>query len=58
MSAAPRAGDPNQKGCDLLGPTTLVDPYNRHLNYLRVYITDRCNLRCVYSVPPGGIPKH
>jgi cyclic pyranopterin phosphate synthase len=40
-----------------LGATTLVDPYNRHLNYLRVSITDRCNLRCVYCVPPGGIAK-
>jgi cyclic pyranopterin phosphate synthase len=35
----------------------LVDPYNRHLSYLRVSITDRCNLRCIYCVPPDGIPK-
>lgn len=40
-----------------MGAITLVDPFNRHLNYLRVSITDRCNLRCVYCVPPGGIAK-
>lgn len=29
----------------------LVDPYNRQLNYLRISITDRCNLRCIYCNP-------
>ena len=29
----------------------LVDRYNRHLNYLRISITDRCNLRCIYCSP-------
>jgi len=28
-----------------------VDPYNREINYLRVSVTDRCNLRCVYCMP-------
>jgi cyclic pyranopterin phosphate synthase len=35
----------------------LVDDYNRHLDYLRVSITDRCNLRCIYCFPKGMIPK-
>lgn len=35
----------------------LVDRYNRHLNYLRISITDRCNLRCVYCVPSDQIPR-
>lgn len=36
----------------------LIDPYNRHLNYLRISVTDRCNLRCIYCMPPGGcVPK-
>ncbi len=35
----------------------LIDRYNRHLNYLRISITDRCNLRCVYCVPPERIPR-
>ena len=28
----------------------LVDPYNRHVNYLRVSVTDRCDFRCVYCM--------
>jgi cyclic pyranopterin phosphate synthase len=35
----------------------LVDGEKRHLNYLRISITDRCNLRCLYCVPEGRIPK-
>ena len=35
----------------------LVDKYNRHLNYLRISITDRCNLRCLYCAPGGLVPK-
>ncbi len=26
----------------------IVDPYGRRINYLRLSITDRCNLRCIY----------
>ena len=33
----------------------MSDPYNRSINYLRVSITDRCNLRCVYCMPEEGI---
>ena len=35
----------------------LIDNCNRHLNYLRVSITDRCNLRCTYCVPEDRIPR-
>lgn len=35
----------------------LVDPFNRRLNYMRLSITDRCNLRCIYCVPDGFFPK-
>ena len=35
----------------------LVDNAKRHLNYLRISITDRCNLRCLYCTPEGRIPK-
>jgi cyclic pyranopterin phosphate synthase len=35
----------------------LVDREQRHLNYLRISITDRCNLRCLYCAPEGRIPK-
>jgi cyclic pyranopterin phosphate synthase len=35
----------------------LVDPHNRHLNYLRISITDRCNLRCRYCMPKEGVSQ-
>jgi cyclic pyranopterin phosphate synthase len=38
-------------------PKTLIDPYKRHLSYLRISITDRCNLRCIYCMPREMIPK-
>jgi cyclic pyranopterin phosphate synthase len=34
----------------------LLDPYKRKINYLRVSVTDRCNLRCRYCMPEDGIP--
>jgi len=30
----------------------LVDPFGRTITYLRVSVTDRCNLRCEYCMPP------
>lgn len=33
----------------------MFDSYNRNINYLRVSVTDRCNLRCVYCMPEEGI---
>lgn len=32
------------------------DALGREINYLRLSITDRCNLRCRYCMPAGGIP--
>ncbi len=32
-----------------------VDAYTRPITYLRVSITDRCNLRCVYCMPEEGV---
>jgi len=40
-----------------MNATKLVDRYNRHLTYLRISITDRCNLRCLYCQPDGIVPK-
>ncbi len=34
----------------------LKDPFGRILNYVRISVTDRCNFRCVYCMPPGGVP--
>ena len=33
----------------------MLDQYDREINYLRVSITDRCNLRCTYCRPKEGI---
>ena len=33
----------------------LVDSFGRTINYLRISVTDRCNLRCVYCLPRGEI---
>ena len=35
----------------------LTDNFNRHLEYLRISVTDRCNLRCIYCAPKGIVPK-
>jgi cyclic pyranopterin phosphate synthase len=33
----------------------MIDKHNREINYLRISITDRCNLRCVYCMPKEGL---
>ena len=33
----------------------MFDPFNRQINYLRISVTDRCNLRCTYCMPEEGI---
>jgi cyclic pyranopterin phosphate synthase len=33
----------------------MYDSYNREINYLRISVTDRCNLRCSYCMPESGI---
>ncbi len=36
-------------------PTALHDRFGRHINYLRISLTDHCNLRCVYCMPTHGL---
>lgn len=42
--------------------TQLLDPFGRSIEYVRVSVTDRCDLRCFYCLPPGfkdfDIPEH
>ncbi|MFH1230714.1 MAG: GTP 3',8-cyclase MoaA [Planctomycetota bacterium] len=33
----------------------MKDRFGREINYLRISITDRCNFRCFYCMPPAGI---
>ena len=35
----------------------MKDSFGRNINYMRISLTDRCNLRCIYCMPPEGIPK-
>ena len=34
----------------------MYDPLKRAITYLRISVTDRCNLRCTYCMPEEGIP--
>ncbi len=36
----------------------MKDHYGRKINYMRISITDLCNLRCVYCMPEEGVSKH
>lgn len=33
----------------------ITDGYGRNLNYVRISVTDRCNFRCRYCMPPEGV---
>lgn len=35
----------------------MKDSFGRTINYMRISLTDRCNLRCIYCMPPEGIPQ-
>ncbi|KAI7871742.1 hypothetical protein BDF14DRAFT_898838 [Spinellus fusiger] len=37
-------------------PDTLRDTFGRHHNYLRISLTEKCNLRCTYCMPAEGVP--
>ena len=37
--------------------TGIYDSFGRNINYLRISVTDRCNLRCIYCMPPEGVPR-
>jgi cyclic pyranopterin phosphate synthase len=37
---------------------TLTDRFGRVINYLRISVTDRCNLRCLYCMPLDGLSFH
>lgn len=35
----------------------MIDSFGREINYLRISVTDLCNLRCKYCMPEKGIDK-
>jgi hypothetical protein len=38
-----------------LNNNILIDKYNRKHNYLRISLTEKCNLRCLYCMPKEGV---
>ena len=36
--------------------TVLCDSWQRVINYLRISVTDRCNLNCMYCTGGGAVP--
>ncbi len=36
----------------------MLDRYGREITYLRISVTDKCNYRCIYCMPPEGVEKH
>ncbi|HEY0035454.1 MAG TPA: radical SAM protein, partial [Longimicrobium sp.] len=34
----------------------MTDGFGRRIEYLRISVTDKCNLRCVYCMPEEGLP--
>ena len=41
-------GNTTQNGANSDAP--MIDPFGRHVSYLRVSVTDRCDFRCVYCM--------
>ncbi|MCA9529825.1 MAG: GTP 3',8-cyclase MoaA [Myxococcales bacterium] len=49
---------PRPAGFAVDGVPPLVDRQGRRYTYLRLSVTDRCDLACVYCMPPGGEDDH
>ena len=35
----------------------MTDQYGRQIDYMRISVTDRCNLRCIYCMPEEGVEQ-
>lgn len=35
----------------------MIDRWDRKIDYIRISVTDRCNLRCIYCMPEEGVPS-
>src|SRR5208337_2787031 len=35
----------------------MFDRFERPITYLRISVTDKCNLRCRYCMQPEGVPR-
>lgn len=55
QTAASAAGKVPAEAAASPGPAQGIDDFGRRIDYLRIAITDRCNYRCVYCMPTGGV---
>jgi GTP 3',8-cyclase len=49
-------GDPRHAEHDAPATGPMEDGFGRRIEYLRISVTDKCNLRCVYCMPEEGLP--
>jgi cyclic pyranopterin phosphate synthase len=58
LSTAPIIEDSSSNSINRVkkGDSPLMDKFGRFHNYLRVSLTERCNLRCTYCMPLDGVP--
>jgi GTP 3',8-cyclase len=56
MTELPRVGSPGPSHGGTGSPPTMRDGLGRRIEYLRISVTDKCNLRCVYCMPLHGLP--
>ncbi|GAB4464088.1 MAG: GTP 3',8-cyclase MoaA [Armatimonadaceae bacterium] len=52
----PAVAAPARSPLPMADGTDIVDNFGRRIEYLRISLTDRCNLRCVYCMPEEGVP--
>jgi molybdenum cofactor biosynthesis protein A len=53
--SAQRLVDPNES--ENVNQSVLTDRFGRRHSYLRLSLTERCNLRCTYCMPEQGLPE-
>ena len=54
-ATAARVGHEQQRAESLHALPVMHDGFGRRVEYLRISVTDKCNLRCVYCMPMGGL---
>jgi GTP 3',8-cyclase len=56
LTAAAELRRPDDAVVDATRDGSMRDGFGRRIEYLRVSVTDKCNLRCVYCMPEQGLP--
>ena len=56
VNTEPTFGEPSALGQPFTRPVGMYDSHGRNHTYLRLSLTERCNLRCQYCMPEEGNP--